>query len=60
MSTYTVNVHLGGQFRVATQIVVLDEETARRVCREIAGLPAAETPVPQWATDAFADKDGAQ
>lgn len=48
---FIVNVHENGNYRVSRQIVVADEETARRQCRVAAGLPPVPTPLPKWAAD---------
>jgi hypothetical protein len=48
--TWVVSVHESGSTVVSRQIIVADEATAQRLCRETAGLPA-ETPLPVWAQD---------
>lgn len=55
---YVVNVHEGGNARVSRQILTADRMTARRICRQYAGLPTTETPLPTWAADAFKEASG--
>lgn len=47
-AVFVVNVHENGNYRISRQVIVADEETARRVCRQIAGLPPVATPLPTW------------
>lgn len=53
---HVVNVHENGNYKISRQIIVADEETAIRMCRQIAGLPAIETPLPEWVRAALGEQ----
>jgi hypothetical protein len=48
--TWLVSVHDGGSSTSCREIIVADEATAQRLCRDTAGL-LPETPLPAWAQD---------